>query len=153
MNTKKLITLLLGIFVLACIVALTLKEFSGASAVSKTAEVNGTKVVAYYFHGTKRCPTCTKIERYSRTAVDSFFTPALKNGKLEFMALNYDEPQYEHYWTDYKLTAQSLVLVRLTDGKQQKWENLTQIWELVGNEEQFYAYVKDGIDRFLSELP
>ncbi len=153
MNPKKLATILLGIFVLASFVGLTLKEFSGEKAASQTTQIKGTKVVAYYFHGAKRCPTCMKIERFSRTAVDSFFTPAIKSGDLEFITLNYDEPQYEHYWTDFKLTAQSLVLVRFTDGKQESWENLTQIWDLVGDEAQFYSYVQEGIGRFLKELP
>jgi hypothetical protein len=71
---------------------------------------------------------------------------------LEFVTINYDEPQNEHVWNDYQLAAQSLVLVHYKDGVQQKWENLSQIWELVGDEDQFYTYVKDGVDRFLKEL-
>jgi hypothetical protein len=152
MNVKKLTTIVLIVFVLASIAALAVKEFSAKKVTAADGVVEGTKIVAYYFHGTKRCPTCTKIEKYSRTAIDSFFVQPLKDGKLEFVTMNYDEPQNEHVWNDYKLAAQSLVLVHYKDGVQQKWENLSQIWELVGDEDQFYTYVKDGVDRFLKEL-
>jgi hypothetical protein len=152
MNAKKLTTLVLIVFVLASITVLAVKQFSARKATAADGVVEGTKVVAYYFHGTKRCPTCMKIEKYSRTAIDSFFAQPLKDGKLEFVTMNYDEPQNEHVWNDYKLAAQSLVLVHYKDGVQQKWENLSQIWELVGDEDQFYTYVKDGVDRFLKEL-
>ncbi len=153
MNAKKLTTIVLIIFVLASIAALAVKEFSGKKPTTADGAAEGTKIVAYYFHGTKRCPTCMKIERYSHTAIDSFFVQSLKEGKLEFVTMNYDEPQNEHVWNDYQLAAQSLVLVYYKDGVQQKWENLTQIWDLVGDEDQFYAYVRDGVDRFLRELP
>jgi hypothetical protein len=152
MNAKTPITIVLIVFVLASIAALAMKEFSAKKATTDDGVVEGTKIVAYYFHGTKRCPTCTKIEKYSHAAIDSFFVQPLKDGRLEFVTMNYDEPQNEHVWNDYQLAAQSLVLVHYKDGVQQKWENLTQIWELVGDEDQFYAYVKDGVDRFLKEL-
>jgi len=153
MNVKKLTTIVLIVFILASITVLAVKQFSAKKATIADGVVKGTKIVAYYFHGTKRCPTCTKIEKYSRAAIDSFFAQPLKDGKLEFVTMNYDEPQNEHVWSDYKLAAQSLVLVHYKDGVQQKWENLSQIWELVGDEDQFYTYVKDGVDRFLKELP
>jgi len=153
MNAKKLVTIVLIVFVLASIAALAVKEFSAKKSTTADGVVDGTKIVAYYFHGTKRCPTCMKIEKYSHTAIDSFFAQPLKDGKLEFVTMNYDEPQNEHVWNDYKLAAQSLVLVHYQNGVQLKWENLTQIWELVGDEDQFYTYVRDGVDRFLKELP
>jgi hypothetical protein len=153
MNVKKLTTIVLIVFVLASIAVLAVKEFSAKKATAADGVVEGTKIVAYYFHGTKRCPTCTKIERYSQTVIDSFFTQPIKEGKFEFVTMNYDEPQNEHVWNEYQLAAQSLVLVHYKDGVQQKWENLSRIWELVGDEDQFYAYVKDGIDRYLRELP
>lgn len=150
---KKAATVALIAFVLISFTVLAVKQFSTPKATAADGVVEGTKIVAYYFHGTKRCPTCTKIEKYSHTAIDSFFAQPLKEGKLEFVTMNYDEPQNEHVWNDYQLTAQSLVLVCYKDGVQQKWRNLDQIWDLVGEEDQFYAYVKDNVDTFLKELP
>ena len=61
MKAKTLITAVLLIFVISSIVVLSIKEFSGKGKVASGVEVAGTKVIAYYFHGTKRCPTCLKI--------------------------------------------------------------------------------------------
>ena len=45
-------------------------------------ETPKSKVVAYYFHGDFRCPTCYKLEQYSKEAIDTHFKGALYSGKL-----------------------------------------------------------------------
>ena len=149
---KKPITIVLLLFVAASIVFLGIKEFSSKPVATTGNDVEGSKVIAYYFHATQRCPTCLKIEKYAHTAVDSFFTERIKEGKLEFRSLNTDEPAYDHFTKDYQLVSQSLVLVRYKDGVQQKWENMGEVWTLVGDQDQFFAYVKDGVERHLKEL-
>ncbi len=37
-------------------------------------------------------------------------------------------------------------------GKEEKFKNLTKIWEYVGNKQRFYDYVWDEIAAFLKEL-
>jgi len=109
------------------------------------------KVIIYYFHSTHRCPTCLRIEKYSREAIEKYFANELKNGILTFKSLNVDEPENRHFIQDYQLYTKSLVITLYKNDKQEKWENLADIWLLVSDKEKFYQYVKDEVGKFLQE--
>ncbi len=108
-------------------------------------------VVAYYFHGTFRCPTCRKLEAFSREAVESGFPEDLKAGRLEWHVINIEEPGNEHFAQDFQLVSKSLVLVGKEDSKQTQWKNLQDIWTLVNNKEAFIKYVQTEIRSYLGE--
>jgi hypothetical protein len=111
----------------------------------------GAHVIAYYFHGTMRCPTCHKLEQYSKEAIETNFKDALASGKLEFKVVNVEDKGNEHYGSDYQLYTKSLILSLVKDGKQIKWKNLDKIWEYVGNKQRFIDYVKAEVADFLRE--
>ena len=108
-------------------------------------------VVAYYFHGTFRCPTCHKLEQYSKEAIEINFKDALASGKLEFKVINVEDKGNEHYTKDYQLYTKSLILSLVKEGKETKWINLDKIWEYVGTKEIFIDYVKSGIADLLKD--
>lgn len=110
------------------------------------------KVIAYYFHGTHRCPTCLNIERYSREAIEKHFSKELQDKRLEFKPLNIEEPGNRHYIQDYQLFTKSLVITLRKGDKQIKWKTLTDVWTHVSDKEKFYQYVKDEIETFLKEI-
>ena len=114
-------------------------------------EAPTSKVYAYYFHGDFRCPTCRKLEEYSRGAIESNFKEELASGKLEFRTVNVEEKGNEHYVSDYGLYTKSLVLSLVKDGKEARFENLSRIWDLVGKKDRFYDYVKEKVSGFLKE--
>ena len=98
------------------------------------------KVIAYYFHGAARCPTCHKLEQYSREAIGA-----------DLRVVNVEEKENEHYIKDYRLYTKSLILSLVIDGKETKWKNLDKIWEYAGNKQRFIDYVKSGVADFLKE--
>ncbi|MFH1199140.1 MAG: nitrophenyl compound nitroreductase subunit ArsF family protein [Candidatus Omnitrophota bacterium] len=107
------------------------------------------KVIVYYFHGAMRCPTCHKLEQYSKEAIEVNFKDALASGKLEFKVVNVEDRGNEHYNNDYQLYTKSLILSLVKDGKEIKWKNMDKIWEHVGNKQKFIDYVKSGVADFL----
>lgn len=108
-------------------------------------------VIAYYFHGSFRCPTCYKLEQYSKEAVEGNFKDALTSGKLEFKVVNVEDKGNEHYGKDYQLYTKSLILSLVIDSKEIKWKNMDKIWEYVGSKQRFIDYVKSGVEDFLKE--
>ena len=127
--------------------------FFGFIAVSFAADKPlGGKVIAYYFHGSMRCPTCHRLEQYSKEVIETNFKDALASGKLEFRAVNVEDKENEHYNNDYQLYTKSLILSLVKDGKQIKWKNLDKIWEYVGDRQKFFKYVTDEIDSFLKGI-
>lgn len=109
-------------------------------------------VQAYYFHATRRCATCMKLEQYSRGSIESNFKGQLKDGTLRYAEVNFDEPENRHFLQDYNLMYRALVLVRFKDGKQVTYKNLERIWELVSSEKDFSDYVKTEVAAMLKDV-
>jgi hypothetical protein len=107
-------------------------------------------LVAYYFHGTSRCPTCLKIEQYARDAIDGAYQAEIGSGRVRWEAVNYDEPANEHFVKDYDLVASSLVvIVSDQSAAPSAWRKLDRIWDLVGDEQGFKNYVIDEVKNML----
>lgn len=109
------------------------------------------KVIAYYFHGNKRCPSCRKIEAFTKEAIDSAYAGDLTSGALEWRVVNTDSSQNEHYLTDYKLYTKSVILSDLHDGKETRWKNLEKVWEFLGDQKEFAAYIKGELDLYMDK--
>lgn len=135
-------------FVILTVVAVISVNFSAFAGENKSL----VKVIAYYFHGTMRCPTCHKLEQYSKEAIETNFKDALKSGKLGFQAVNVEDKGNEHYGREYQLYTKSLILSLVKDGKEVKWKNLEKIWEYVGDKGKFINYVTTNVDAMLKEV-
>lgn len=170
MKAKSILRTLLLVFVVVSGVFLVIKDVrerseSGtvsegptvmaASAPLQTAEGNPAqtkkppKVIAYYFHTTFRCITCRRIEAYSQEAIEQAFGQALKDGMLDFRVVNVEESANRHFIRDYQLFTKSLILVKMKDGKQAEWKNLSRVWELVRRKDAFLRYVQDEVRAYL----
>jgi hypothetical protein len=103
------------------------------------------ETVVYYFHGAMRCPTCLKMEHYAREAVEEAFGAEIESGLMAWQALNYDEPPNEHFVHEYGLTASAIVVVSRAQASAATWRNLDRIWDLVGDESAFKAYVVETV--------
>lgn len=119
----------------------------GSSAV-----IQGHSVVAYYFHGTRRCPTCMKIEKYARESIMDGFPELIESGRLQFSAVNIDETENGHYVDDYRLTTKSVIISDRLNGKETRWKNLNLVWEYVGEKDTFIDYVRRETSAYLGEL-
>ncbi len=112
------------------------RTVSGASQ-EKSANIENstlgsdTQILVTYFHTTARCPTCIKIERYSKETVGNNFDKELKEKKIVFRSINMDKPENRHFVQTYKLFTKSLIISLIKQGKEEQWKNLTDIWTLV----------------------
>ena len=171
LGAKKIVRAALLVFVLLSVAFLVTKEFFQESETSslrvsqaivpnvqapapemtpkKDPQVSSHKVIVYYFHGTARCPSCRKIEAFSQEAVQSGFSQALKDGRLEWRVINVEEPGNEHFVQDYQLYTKSLVVVDMQDGRQTTWKNLERVWELLGDKGAFMKYVEEEVRAYL----
>lgn len=120
-----------------------------AASLARAGQAPTSKVIAYYFHGTFRCPTCHKLEQYSKEAIESNFKDALVSGKLEFKIVNVEDKGNEHFVNDYQLYTKSLVISLMQDGKEVKSKNLAKIWDYVSNKQKFFDYVRSEVNDFL----
>ena len=160
MKAKPIITALLLAFVAASVGYLVLRENKtsaspamppaapGAATAAKAAP-GATPFVAYYFHSTRRCPTCRKIEAQAQEAVQTGFAEELKQGRLAWRPVNLEEPGNEHFAAEYKVTGSSLVIAEVKDGKPVRFAKLDKTWNLVHNKPAFLDYVATETMAFL----
>lgn len=118
---------------------------------AKAPAASAVKIVAYYFHSTTRCTTCLTIEDYAKEALLTGFADERKRGSLRFAPVNIEEPENEHFSSDFSLASSSLVLVRFVDGKQTSWKILEKVWELVRDRDAFYRYVRSETRAMFTE--
>ena len=107
------------------------------------------KVVAYYFHGETRCLSCLTIEQLAQEAIARCWAEDLKSRRLEWRAVNYDQPDNEHYLDLFDLAHSSLVLTRYVGDTLERWQVLDRVWELTESENLLQDYICDEIERYL----
>lgn len=168
MKTRRIVTIILFIFVATSIVYLVATELwkpekhetasAGESRVSDTGNLNSAvstenhALTVYYFHTTFRCPTCRKIEALTESTVKTFFSGELADEKLIWSPVNIELPENRHFVDDFKLFTKSVVLVDSAKGKLVRWKNLGKIWELVRDEPAFTGYIKNEISDYLKDI-
>ena len=103
-------------------------------------------ILVYYFHATTRCATCKTIEAYAHETVASRFAADLEARRLEWQAVNVDEPANRHFIRDFQLYTRSVVIVDAKDPK--RFKVLDRVWQLVRDKPAFQRYVEQEIRAF-----
>ena len=154
MNPKRAVTGVLLAFVavsIAVLVAQELRPAPRAALVAPGAQAMPRKVVVYYFHPTKRCDNCRRIESVARKTLEREFPAEFQDGRLEWRVLNYEEPGNTHFVDDYQIAASTLVAVEFRHGTQGRWKNLDEMWDFIIVEEQLADFVRKELRAFVKE--
>lgn len=157
MNARKLIRNALLALVAGSLLYAAGREFlarrEGPSAPLGAAAHPGAspELIVYYFSQGKECVTCDRIESYTREALETHFADELTSGEITWLAVDVDEPKNEHFVTEYELYTKSVVLVRMEDGRQVRWKNLADVWDLVSDQPAFTEYVRKQVQDYLNE--
>jgi len=139
-----LLVLAVGGFAIAApSAALPEGQKAGAPAAVPTAAATA---VVYYFHATTRCATCRTIEAYAHETVASRFAADLEARRLEWQAVNVDEPANRHFIRDFQLYTRSVVIVDAKDPK--RFKVLDRVWQLVRDKLAFQRYIEQEIRAF-----
>jgi len=144
MKPKRLLTAALLLFVAASVAVLIAKEFQGAGPAALD---DG--IIAYYFHGMKRCPWCRKIEASAHEAIRQGFAEEMADGRLNWRVVNFEGPGNAHFVDDYDIAASTVVLVEVRDGKQTRWKNLEEVWDHLDNKDALMRFVREEVASFL----
>jgi len=179
MNAKRILAVILLLFVATAAVTVVMKEINtggasdsatldtqtsqgqerpeepGESLASRPSNAviqpNADMDVVYYFMTAQRCPSCMKIESFTEEVVLERYGEKLANDVMMWKMVSVDEPQNRHFIQDYQLYTKSVVLVRYRDGTQVAWKNLDQVWNLLSNKVAFQDYIVREVDAFIVE--
>lgn len=104
------------------------------------------RVVVMYFHRTQRCPTCRKMGGYTEEAIKTGFAKELKEGKVEFHFIDFQDESNKVVTEGYKVAGPTLIVARVANNKVAEYENLTEIWTKVQEgKEAFIGYVQKNV--------
>ncbi|MFG0288040.1 MAG: nitrophenyl compound nitroreductase subunit ArsF family protein [Rhodopirellula sp. JB044] len=143
--TRKLFTIAMLAFVAVAVVTAVAKQTDSSVSTSSPdvdAVLNPTNgIVATFYHGNVRCPTCQNIERYAHDAITRNFADEMASGEIQWKTTNYEAPANQPDAERYEIFSSTVVLIRMVDGKPADWRNLNRVWEFVGDEQAFQQYV------------
>lgn len=158
MDKKTIAAILIVLFVVISFIFLVAKEMAKNNSTIQT-DVPTQKEVSqkhhlkvFYFHGNVRCPSCKKIEAYTRETITSRYKSEMDSGLIEFSEVNVDKPENEKYIEQYQLTTKQVIVSEYENGKEKRWKNLDQVWELLGDKEGFQSYQEMEISAWLAEV-
>ncbi len=147
MKAKKIVGKVLIVFLLVSIGVAIGKEMAARNApatVEPVAAPGETKVVVYYFHGIP-CITCTFIETTAEKLVREEFADAAAAGTMEFVSLNYLEPENAALAEKYNVGENMVIAVRFEDGREVSRVRLDKVMELASNAEGLKDYIRKGV--------
>ena len=107
--------------------------------------------IVYYFFTNKRCSTCLRIEEWSAIAVKDDLKEQVETGRLQWQALNIDQPENKHFAKDFQLYTKSVIVAEYKNGKPVRWENLPDIWRLSHDQNKFIDYVAGEVRKFMEK--
>lgn len=87
--------------------------FAGNAEVSDYVKVKGEKTTVYYFHNTRRCPTCLAIEKETKKVLkEQPFSEAKENGDLVFKSYNAENAINKKLVKELGVTGSALIIVK-----------------------------------------
>ena len=110
------------------------------------------KIIVYYFHGNRRCPTCLGIQANIEETINEKFAEETTAGKLALEEINFEEDANKRFVDEYQLSFSTMVVAAQTGGKTVKWENAEKVWEHAHNAPALKEYVEKMIRTYLNML-
>ena len=125
--------------------------FNNQSLCDEKKENNSVKIktIVYYFHSNIRCETCNTLEDFTKDAVMKYFSKEIEETSIELKIVNIDEKDNEQYIKKYDLYMQTVILLKIVNGKEIKFKTLDKIWDLVEDKEKYFLYIDQEIKEFM----
>jgi len=91
--------------------------FFSTPSMAQDKKEQDTKVDVYYFHATKRCPTCEAIEKETKKTLNGTYADQMESGIVKLHVLNLDEKENKELVEKYEIYGSSLILVPASGGE------------------------------------
>lgn len=103
---KTLKSIILTLFVMLFV-------FAGSAETPTSSKIEGEKTKVYYFHNTRRCPTCMAIEKETKNVLkEQPYSDAKENGELVFKSYNAEDTGNKKLVKELGVTGSALIVVK-----------------------------------------
>jgi hypothetical protein len=146
MKIKRLIITVFASFVMACLVALALRQMRTQEPEKPAGEQLPDAVIVFCFHGKTLPPKYAQLEKYTHETLQKSFANELKDGRLVWRVVNYESPEHATLASDFQLTMATIVVADARPDKTGIAKNLQKkVWELVDDKPAFQAYIANEV--------
>lgn len=159
MKSKQIITTILLVFVVGTVAAMIYQEVRPAVSEENSNEITVSneekspeQIIAYYFYGNQRCPTCRSIEAYTQESLTSNFKEELDSKLIAWKPVNVETAGNAHYIDDFQLDMKVVVLAKIENGELKTWKKLENVWPLSGDHQAFLDYIKTETEAYLKDI-
>jgi hypothetical protein len=103
---------------------------------------NGVEVV--YFHRAQRCSGCIRMQDMTEYTLNTYFADELESGEIVFVAINLQDAANADMVQKFGAYTSSLFL-NDAEGGADSIEELTDVWFVLWDDEEFADTLKDAI--------
>lgn len=148
---KKILFIAIVLIIASCNQGKESKEEKENKTTEEIAVNPNLKLQIYYFHSTRRCPTCNKIESTTEKLLQTEFAQKMEEGVIAFSSINIDKKENNSLVEKYEVFGSSLHLVEIIDGKE-KDIDLTEFAfsNINSNTDLFYDELKKKITEIIN---
>ncbi|MFC2154758.1 nitrophenyl compound nitroreductase subunit ArsF family protein [Candidatus Altiarchaeota archaeon] len=107
------------------------------------------KVELYHFHLTQQCYSCKTVGALAEKTAKTYFNEELTSGTLKFACINIDLLENNGLAKKYGATGSSLMIGTYINGEFH-YEQNTNVWYKINNEEDYLTYLKGVLELRLS---
>lgn len=145
MNKFRIIILFLStIFIFSC--------NGNAQKNKQTAQNKQNQIEVLDFYGTHRCVTCIAIEENTKYTLETYFSDALKSGKIVFKTIDVDEKANERIAEQFEAAGTALFLNVIKEGNETQID-LTELAFMDGTEQEVFSKkLKEKIEAELNKI-
>jgi thiol-disulfide isomerase/thioredoxin len=120
-----------------------------ATEVARAGDAPADRVVVMYFHRTNPCPTCRTMSAYTEEAVKNAFAAQMKQGKVEYHYIDFEDEKNEALVKGYDVSRPTLIVVKVVANKAKDQKNLAEMWTKVRDKDAFVEYVQTNVKEYL----
>lgn len=109
------------------------------------------RLVVYYFHGNKRCPTCEAIESQAHALLETDFADELEQKEIVWKVLNYEQPSGSKLGKRFDVQMAVVVLAKMKGSRIVAWKRLDEVWGLWNDKPAFANFLREKITGMLAK--
>ncbi len=109
------------------------------------------RIDVVYFHRTQRCTGCVYAETGTRYTLENHFAEELESGKIVFKTIDLGDKANTTTVEHYGAYTSSLFINNIREGTDHI-EEVSEIWFVLGNDEEFVEVVKSKIEESLKQV-
>ena len=111
---------------------------------------NSARLIVYYFGSNAQDAAGVAIEKTTANILNSNFAKQLNAGDIDWIAVNTDIPKNAHFIQDFGLTGETVVLVRIDEGKQVDYKRLDNVRDYADDPVELGSYLTKNISTMLN---